>query len=545
MRYSNATKIKTNGVVYTPRELAEYLVANMFKHVNLSEKKQLSILDPAIGDGELVIALINEIKRNSIHFKITVVGFEIDANVVPKTIRRLIQAHPDVIVNIRNEDFLSYASGKPDECGFDFIIANPPYIRTQVMGADKAQAISRNARLSGRVDAYYAFLVAADQFLRDDGVAGFITSNKFMSVKSGAKVREYLYEKTKLLQITDFGDTKLFDAAVLPCTIIFSRGRSDDGNVEFISMYESSASRVDFVCKSIFDAISKNGIVQIYDGRRFEIKHGVLSEKAEDSPWYLTSASQCAWLDHVDAVTWKRFSDIGKIRVGIKTTADNVFIGDWEGVEKLPELLMPLITHRNSGQIIPRNSKYWKVLYTHTIQNGKRTVYDIDDYPITMRYLEQHKPQLAKRKYIEKANRLWYEIWVPQNPASWKSRKIVFRDIAEKPEFWLDDSGAIVNGDCYWIEIRDDITLDELYLALAVANSSFIEKYYDTKFNNKLYSGKRRFMTQYVSDFPLPNVSMPNAQRAIDIVRSIILEPTKAHDQRRAELNCVVDAIFA
>ena len=69
------------------------------------------------------------------------------------------------------------------------------------------------------------------------------------------------------------------------------------------------------------------------------------------------------------------FSDIGKIRVGIKTTADNIFIGDnWSGDLANLELLKPLITHRDAGQIISRKTSGWKVLYTHTVKDRKRCV---------------------------------------------------------------------------------------------------------------------------------------------------------------------------
>ena len=544
MRYSNATKIKTNGIVYTPEELAEYLASSMYEYFSIEDKKELRILDPAIGDGELVIALLNVIRRNTVNIDIMVVGFETDVNVIPKTIGRLSQEYPNIHINIHKEDFLAFAGGEAQKYEFDFVIANPPYIRTQVLGADKAQLIAKQAGLSGRVDAYYAFLVAADQFLKPDGIAGFITSNKFMSVKSGMKVREYLFSKTKLLQITDFGDTKLFDASVLPCTLTFKRGKSDGENIGFTSIYETTECRADFMADTIFNVIEKEGVVEINDGRRFKIRQGKLEVKNESTPWHLASEDQKSWLDYVDSITWKRFSDIGKIRVGIKTTADNVFIGTWDDTEEQPELLMPLITHRNAGQIVPRNSSFWKVLYTHTMQSGKRKVYDIEEYPISYQYLENHREQLAGRQYIQKANRRWYEIWVPQNPAAWKSRKIVFRDISEKPEFWIDDSGAVVNGDCYWIEVGEDIPSDVLYLALAIANSSFIEKYYDYKFNNKLYSGKRRFMTQYVNDFPIPDVTLPKARQAIDLVKSIIADP-KIAAMQKAELDNVVDEIFA
>ena len=62
-----------------------------------------------------------------------------------------------------------------------------------------------------------------------------------------------------------------------------------------------------------------------------------------------------------------------------------------------------------------------------------------------------------------------------------------------------------MNGDCYWIVCDDQNERDLIFLACAVANSTFIEAFYDRRFCNKLYAGRRRFMTQYVEQFPLPN----------------------------------------
>jgi len=158
----------------------------------------------------------------------------------------------------------------------------------------------------------------------------------------------------------------------------------------------------------------------------------------------------------------------------------------------------------------------------------------------------QHREQLEKRTYIKKANRNWYEIWVPQNPASWEKTKIVFRDITEHPQFWIDDSKAVVNGDCYWMDFNDDVTEEIIYLVLAIANSTFIEKYYDMKFNNKLYSGKRRFMTQYVEQFPIPYPDSPLAQELISLVKQIIANPTdqKNNSISKQTIDTVVNRIF-
>lgn len=545
MRYSNINKEKANGVVYTPKSMAEYLAKEMVKYKARGESNTIRILDPAIGKGELVIALLNIISLS--YTQIEVVGYETDAGVCVETSAELSRLFPKIKVSIKNEDFLKAVEDHTIGL-FDFVIANPPYIRTQIMGSNKAQEISSKLGLSGRVDIYYAFIICTNLVLKDDGIAGYITSNKFLTIKSGSSVRDYIIENYKIHRITDLGDTKLFSASVLPCIMVFSKGKTDDRNkVAFTSVYQTSVDDIDRNINDIFDAIYESGCYQITDGRKYIYQQGFMQSVEKGSLWNIQSNEIQEWLSAVERNTWQRFSDIGKIRVGIKTTADNVFIGnDWGGNKADIELLRPLITHRNAGQILPNDSELWKVLYTHTTENGRTKAINIEDYPKAKEYLLQHYDQLSNRKYVIQANRNWYEIWVPQNPESWKHRKIVFRDISEHPQFWLDTSGAIVNGDCYWIEIQDYVMDDVVYLALAIANSRFIEKYYDVKFNTKLYSGKRRFMSQYVEQFPIPSYTTELAQEAIWIVKQIIAE--KNNDvipDYKEKLDCIVDKLFA
>ena len=66
--------------------------------------------------------------------------------------------------------------------------------------------------------------------------------------------------------------------------------------------------------------------------------------------------------------------------------------------------------------------------------------------------------------------------------------------------------------------LRPGFKSDWLLLLLAVANSSFVTRYYDIAFHNKLYAGRRRFMTQYVKKFPLPPLDATVAQKIIQLV---------------------------
>lgn len=542
-RYKHESKTKSNGVIYTPREMAHALASEMIFNYTCQCNKVVSILDPAIGEAELPIELIAILHKKWPKIKIRIVGFDIDPISCCKSATLLRKMYPFTDVDIRNKDFLSAVDDLNEV--FDFIIANPPYVRTQILGADKAQKIAIKLNLNGRIDIYYAFLIATAKALAPHGIAGYITSNKFFSIKSGAAVRKFMMENYKLYSLVDYGDMKVFEnAAVLPCTIVFGLGKTDIcENVSFTTIYQAESSDDLPRTISVFQHLSKGGKFILPDGRAFERKIGTLGKCSPGEVWTCANAASSEWLQNVDRNTWMRLSDLGKIKVGIKTTADNVFIGDNWGDENL-ELLRPLLTHRDAGKITAGSNCHWRVLYPHIVKDGKRCAVDLDLYPKSKHYLERHRTQLNARSYIHEAGRQWYEIWVPQNPDSWQHRKIVFRDISDTPQFWYDDTGAIVNGDCYWIDIPETIPDDMVFLALAVANSKFIEQYYDTKFNTKLYSGKRRFMTQFVEQFPLPTTNSIPSKKAISLIRTVIKENRQISSLEMSEINSLVDEMF-
>jgi adenine-specific DNA-methyltransferase len=243
------------------------------------------------------------------------------------------------------------------------------------------------------------------------------------------------------------------------------------------------------------------------------------------------------WSDRVRANQVCRFGDLAEIKVGIKTTADSVFIhDDWDSFGKCkPEevLLRSLITHHDASRwSIAAPGK--TVLYPYDLKCQKRTPIELGCFPKSQAYLEQFRDRLQSRKYVVDSGRHWYEIWVPHQPAEWAKPKIVWPDISEQPKFFFDASGAIVNGDCYWIKLRPNVDPDWLYLMLAVANSEIATKFYDTMFHNKLYAGRRRFMTQYVKEFPLPELESKLGRQIVGLVKQLV-EKSNKRDEVRVE----------
>ncbi len=558
-RHHSTSEQKSEGAHYTPSNLASFVARQIASRFVPSGARRVSILDPAMGDGELLLALLSALAAQGVH-NVEVNGFETNANSAQVASQRIATAFPQATVNAVHGDFLVYAAENfsigggslfdvREAEGFDLVIANPPYVRTQVMGADQAQGLAQQFGLSGRVDLYHAFLHAIGRVLKLSGTAGVIVSNRFMTTKSGAAVRSDLLSQFHPHHVWDLGDTKLFTAAVLPAVLLLERkdpSSSAKSRTGFTTIYSSKAQGTVENFADVLDALGSSGLVETPDGQRFLVEQGTLDcGLHSDDVWRIANDNSNAWMDKVTRNTWATFGDIGDIRVGVKTTADKVFIrSDWHKMPDAdrPELMRPLTTHHVARRFRASEAKIQRgIVYPHAVVNGRRTAIDLAAYPRTAKYLEGHRTALESRTYLAGAGRQWYEIWVPQNPDAWPRPKIVFRDICEQPTFWLDVDGSVINGDCYWFTCNPEQNEELLWLALAVGNSTFIEAFYDRRFNNKLYSGRRRFMTQYVEQFPLPDPNRVISKQIIELVKQVYeLTPSLGADQLAASVDALV-----
>lgn len=504
---------KTHGEHYTPPELSDFVARRSLAAV---AKRELVVLDPACGDGELLRAVAAHAELLGMPAP-HLVGVDRDERAVANALGRLGDVRAATI-DIQRGDFLAAADETSQgQATYDLVISNPPYVRTQVLGAARAQALAQQFGLTGRVDLYHAFVAAMTGRLNDEGVLGLLCSNRFLMTKGGFSLRSLLLKYYELDELWDLGDTKLFDAAVLPAVVIARRAAAPrHDTTQFVRVYEHSeeSSGDAAIAAPILDVLDQGfeGLVQVGD-RRFQVERGELIDAHADRPWRLTSSSGSEWFATVKRHSAGCFGDIGPVRVGIKTTADSVFIrATWDDLPpaERPEdnLIHPLLTHRVAERWRAHRDKEdqrW-VLYPHEVRDGRRQAIDLARFPHAARYLQRHRERLEGREYVRKSGRAWYEIWVPQQPNLWSAPKVVWPDISDRPRFFWDDTGAIVNGDCYWMSCGDSDD-EEISVALAVANSSFALRHYDLCCGNRLYGGRRRFITQYVQGLPLPRVS--------------------------------------
>jgi adenine-specific DNA-methyltransferase len=520
------TTQKRHGRHYTPPELARFLARRGAARIPAGRK--LRVLDPACGDGELLLSAAGAAAQRG-HEVIELAGLDLDPAAIGLARGRLAGAGVPVSLSVR--DFIRVPGEGPALGRFDLIITNPPYVRTQVLGAEVSRQLAARFQLHGRIDLTHAFVAAMLPLLAPGGVIALLCSNRFLSTRAGLNTRRLLGDGYLLHEVYDLGDTKLFEAAVLPAIVVGAR-RGDrpgaDPPARFTRIYEAPRGGAPARRHaSVLAALDHGEDGRVAVGpRNFVIETGELVKGDPHDPWRLGRGSDARWFADVMAGCWKTYGEMARIRVGIKTTADAVFIRDnWDDLPERerpePQLLLPLITHHDARAWRVSPAPAAKVLYPYDLTADRRTVLPLAGFPRARTYLTGHEERLRGRRYVADAGRAWYEIWVPHRPALWRKPKLVFPDISEKPRFALDSSGAVVNGDCYWISCEDLPSMDLAYLMLAVANSSLGVRFYDIACGNRLYSGKRRWITQYVAKLPLPDPASVPARRAARLARDL------------------------
>ena len=147
-------------VRFTHKVLADFVSKQIVEAFEeQTSYRSLRILDPAIGHESFLSAFLSTSPAHG-EASIEVYGFETDSDALDTARERIEQRFPSVSLHFESDNFLEFIlehfgpsghgnlfrSAIPE--AYDLIIANPPYVRTQIMGATQAQLLSEQFGLS-------------------------------------------------------------------------------------------------------------------------------------------------------------------------------------------------------------------------------------------------------------------------------------------------------------------------------------------------------------------------------------------------------------
>ena len=375
------------------------------------------------------------------------------------------------------------------EGGFCVVVGNPPYVRQESIKELKPILKEYYETYKSTADLYVYFYERSHKLLKQGGMFGFISSNKFMRANYGKPLREFLTKGVYIREIIDFGELPVFeDAATFPAIVLTEKS----------------------------DVKGRSTLFTPVKSLEFQSLDSVVSEYGQKLPFWVFQKDKWLLTDTIKILIFEKMKKLGKplgeytnkkIKYGIKTGLNKAFIIDKKTKEKLikenpksGEIIKPILV----GDDIRRYEINFRDRYLIWTYIGV----NISRYPSIRKYLEQFKSELEKR--WDKGNH-WYELRHCDYYDDFEKPKIVLPDIAMSCRFAFDTENYFVANTGYIIPIND------LYL-LSLLNSRLIEEFYRNiaaVLGDPNKRGRMRFIYQYLVQIPIRriNFTTPKEER--------------------------------
>lgn len=420
---------------------------------------------------------------------------------------------------------------------FDIIIGNPPYIRIQEIKR-KSTKLAKYFSTSGyqsatkNFDLSVLFIEKGCKLLQENGILGYITTNKFLNGNYGIGIRNFISNKKLLSKLIDFGDQQIFSGASTYTCLLFLEKQKN----EFVRY--AQIKNIIHVNDSL-KKIEHNEECNSKDLLSLKIK----KNRVDENPWIFLTDKEQKIFDKTD--NYKKLGKITEIYQGITSSADSVFLlkfilekeNNFEvfsnNLEKTILLEKDLLKYLLKGTDIAKwtHEKFKNLLFfPFILKNGKNELIDektLSSFPNTYNYLKKCKTGLSARKLpSSKKSFTWYDYVYRKNLNKFLHKKILTQVLAKKSTFALDSTGVHYfvgggNAGIYGIQIRDEDEISYEYL-LGLLNSSFLDwrvKKKSSRFHDGYYSYAKRF----IEDLPIIiSKNNPLVKKIEKLVREIL-----------------------
>lgn len=235
------TQRKQTGAFYTPEPLARLLAREILACLPPgTDLKTLKILDPAAGEGGILLPFAQELARlrqaqephqtqsEILQDIFTRQLYAADISAAALASLPLPKKHcycGDSLAEKEGKSVLTHWSPK----GFDIILANPPYIgqkgHAEIFDKLRQNTLWQNY-VTPKNDLLYYFFYLALHLLKPGGLGGFITTPYFATAAGGKHLRKTLQAQSSFLRLINFEERSLFPGVSQHTLLsIFSRGQ--------------------------------------------------------------------------------------------------------------------------------------------------------------------------------------------------------------------------------------------------------------------------------------------------------------------------------
>jgi hypothetical protein len=335
--------------------------------------------------------------------------------------------------------------------GFDAVIGNPPYIRSQSLREEMRKYYSQSYRTAtATYDIYVLFVERGVSLLCDKGRLGFILPNKFFTTDYGEGLRGLLTDNNLIDHIVDFEDAQIFKGAGTYTNLLLLQKRKDSRICHYAHL----------------------GMIYRSEGTR-GLSQGLSAGSFEFNPIELAQGGQ-RWTMAVGAVGDLLTRIQSKLPLlnnlephcfqGLKTSADKLYVvelqskkgsicrvvnGFNETIEVEQAILRPVVKGEHVNRYITDRSTQLYIIYPYAItSNGQAKIIAPDvmqkEYPLAWTYFKSKKQVLGDRDRGTWSSRSdWYAYARSQNIATFIGTKVLLPYMTARLRANLDKDGDL------------------------------------------------------------------------------------------------------
>lgn len=512
---------EVNGAIYTPKYIREYIISRTVKE---NKSTDITICDIACGCGSFLIDSSIELNQRGVTFfdiyKNNIYGVDIALYSVERTklllsLLAVINGEDNKIFkfnihkgNSLEFDWFEKSSNIKQHQGFDFVLGNPPYVSSENIDENsKKLALNWQTSSVGKLDLYIPFFEIALNWVKDNGILGYITVNSFYKSLNGRNLRSFFSSKEYHFRLVDFGHEQVFKKrTTYTCVCLVQKKK---GFIEYSNTVSTNLFKLidkDFIKIEYKELNDFEGwLLDEYNTRLNIIKLESSGVKLED---YVNIRNGFATLRN-------------KIYIIQPTREDDVFFYfskvDTEfRVEKAicRKVIKPNILKDESE--IEEKTEF--LIFPYLLENEKLIILAEEifrrDFNEAYNYLCFFKKELNKRDNGNKQYEKWYAFGRNQ-ALTIDGNKLLFPYISNAPYFVYTEQRDLLFYNGYAI-IDDD--LEKLNL-LKIILTSDIFWYYVTVKSKPYSSGYYSFAKNYIKHFTIPELTIEEKNKLIGYKR--------------------------
>ncbi len=306
-----------------------------------------------------------------------------------------------------------------EQGGFDVVIGNPPYVQLQSIKEIALDIEKQNYKTFEKTgDLYVLFYELGNELLKDHGLLGYITSNKWLRAKYGKSLRKYLSENASPKMLIDLG-SGIFESATV------------DSNILILEKSKSNQ------CHMIGLDLSKEKEFLGFESYADKI---VEIDNCSAEIWTISSPIEEAIKKKVENIG-KQLKDTINIYRGMQTGNNDVFIINRQTRdmliqrdEKSNELIKPILQGKDLQRYVYDFNEQYLIYTNDEIK--------IENYYAIYAYLQSYKAILEQKKEVKENKMLWYSLYRPakKHIQEFTKEKIIFSKASKEQAFCYDDN---------------------------------------------------------------------------------------------------------